>query len=94
MTTAFAWFVRGFPGKAWQANPVGCLLVPLAPVVAIWLVLCSWLKRPLGFRSVGGPLVGLLVAIVSTSLAFWFLRILGASASLGLAGLTPVERPR
>jgi hypothetical protein len=89
MTTAFAWFTRGFPIKAWRASPAGCLLVPLAPLVATWLALCSWFKRPVGFRSIGRPLIVLLVAIVLSSLVFWFLRILGVSAYLGFAGLPP-----
>ena len=37
--------------------------------------------------------MGLLVAIVSASLAFWFIRFLGAPLNLGLAGLPPVFGP-
>ena len=33
--------------------------------------------------------MGLLVSIVAASLAFWFIRILGASVALGPAGLPP-----
>ncbi len=93
MTTSFAWFTRGHLAKSWQASPAGCLMAPLVAPVAIWLVLCSWLKKPVGFRSVDRPLLGLLVAIVSASLAFWFIRILGAFVHLGPAGLLPVARP-
>jgi hypothetical protein len=48
--------------------------------VSAWLLACVWLKRPVGFRSIGQPLMGLVVAIVSASLAFWFIRILGVSS--------------
>jgi hypothetical protein len=87
MTTAFAWFARGQLDRSWQASPAGCLIALSNPPVAAWLILCSWLGRPVGFRSVEGPMMGLLVSIVAASLAFWFLRILGATVTLGPAGL-------
>jgi hypothetical protein len=89
MTTAFAWFARGRLDRSWRASPAGCLIALSIAPVAAWLILCSWSKRPVGFRSVEGPLMGLLVAIVAASLAFWFLRILGETAALGPAGLNP-----
>jgi hypothetical protein len=33
--------------------------------------------------------MGLLVSIVAASLAFWFIRILGATVAVGRAGLMP-----
>ncbi|MGC8641294.1 MAG: DUF2752 domain-containing protein [Isosphaeraceae bacterium] len=80
MTTAFAWFTRGSLGASWRANPAGCLIALLIVPVSSWLLLCVWLGRPIGFRSIDRPLLGLLIAIVSASLAFWFIRILGASS--------------
>jgi hypothetical protein len=78
MTTSWAHFTRGDLARSWRANPVGCLTAPLVPSVAAWLVLCSWYKRPVAFRSIDRPLMGLLVAIVFACLVFWFIRILGA----------------
>jgi hypothetical protein len=78
MTTAFAWFARGDWGRSWRANPAGLLIALLVIPVSVWLSLCGWLKRPVGFRSLDRPLMGLLVAIVSASLACWLVRILGA----------------
>jgi hypothetical protein len=89
MTTSFAWFARGRLGRSWQASPAGCLIALLTVPVATWLILCSWLRRPVGFRSVEEPLMGLLVAVVAASLAFWFVRILGSTVALGPAGLPP-----
>lgn len=90
MTTAFAWFTRGFPLRAWRASPVGCLMVGLIPWVATWLGLCSWAGRPLVSRSLGRSLMGLVVGLVFASLVFWLLRIFGASAYLGFNGLPAV----
>lgn len=94
MTTSFAWLVRGRLGRSWRASPAGCLIALLVAPVSCWLILCSWLSKPVGFRSVEEPLMGLLVSIVAASLAFWFLRILGTTVALGPAGLTPPGWPR
>ena len=80
MTTAFAWFTRGSLAESWWANPAGCLIALLIVPVSIWLLVCVWLGRPVGCRSIDRPLMGLLIAIVSASLAFWLIRILGASS--------------
>jgi hypothetical protein len=93
MTTAFAWFARGDPLRAWRANPAGCLIVGLIPGVAAWLILCSWRGRPVGTASLGRALMGLLVGVVFASLMFWLLRILGASTYLGFAGLPTAGVP-
>jgi hypothetical protein len=90
MTTALAWLARGELARAWRANPAGCLIGLLIPAVAAWLLACAALGRPVGCRSVGPPLMGLLVVIVFASLVFWFLRMLGASAHLGFGGLPAV----
>jgi hypothetical protein len=94
MTTSFAWFARGCLGRSWQASPAGCLIALLTIPVASWLILCSWFKKPVGFRSVEGPLIGLLVSIVAASLAFWFIRIIGAPVALSPTGLPPAGWPR
>jgi hypothetical protein len=78
MTTSWAHFTRGDFGQAWRASPAGCLFAGFAPPLAVWLVLCSWLKKAVGFRSLDRPLLGLLAAVVLASLGFWFIRILGA----------------
>jgi hypothetical protein len=90
MTTAFAWFARGSFGASWRASPAGCLIALLIVPVSTWLLVSVWFRKPVGFRSVDRPLMGLLVAIVSASLAFWFIRILGATHSLVPTGLPPV----
>ncbi|MFO0890238.1 MAG: DUF2752 domain-containing protein [Isosphaeraceae bacterium] len=87
MTTALAWLTRGSPMRAWRANPAGCLIGLLIPFVAAWLLLCVWLDRPVGFRSIDRPLMGLVLAVVLLSVVFWILRMLGASAPLGLGGV-------
>jgi hypothetical protein len=94
MTTSFAWFARGDFGQSWQTNPAGCLIALLTIPVACWLILCSWFKKPVGFRSIDKPLMALLVSIVAASLAFWFIRIIGAPVDPGLAGLPPMAGPR
>jgi hypothetical protein len=93
MTTAFAWFTRGCLGQSWRVNPVGCLIALLILPISSWLCVCVWLKKPVGFRSVDRPLMGLLVAIVSASLAFWIIRFLGAPLNPGPSGLPPVFGP-
>ena len=94
MTTALAWFTRGNLGLSWRANPAGCLIGVLIGPVSAWLLACCWFKKPLGFRSVDRPLMGLLVAIVVISLAFWCIRTIGASVRLGPAGLPTTLAPR
>ncbi len=58
--------------------------------VSSWLLVCVWLKRSVGFRSVDRPLMGLLIVIVSASLAFWISRFLGAPLTPGPTGMPPV----
>jgi hypothetical protein len=81
MTTSWAHFTRGEFGRAWRVSPAGCLIAGLVPPLAGWLLLCSWHKKAVGFRSLDRPLLGLLVAIVFASLLIWFIRILGAAVS-------------
>lgn len=90
MTTAFAWFARGFPVQAWRSSPAGCLLVGLIPWVSTWLALCSWHGRPVIARSIGRTLMVLVVGLVFASLVFWLLRILGAGVFLGYEGFAAV----
>ncbi len=93
MTTAWAYFTRGRLGDSWRANPAGCLIALLVPPLVAWLVLCVWLKKPVGCRSMDRPLLAILALSVLTSLAFWIIRILGAPLDLGLPGLPPVLGP-
>jgi hypothetical protein len=76
MTTAFAWFVRGRPVRAWQANPAGSLLAAACVVLIPWLLAGAARGRPVGCRSLEPPLVGLVVAIVALSLLSWTFRVL------------------
>lgn len=94
MTTSFAWFTRGEMGQSWQANPAGCLIAGVTVPLAAWLVLCSQYKKPVGFRSLEQPLMGLLVCLVVLSLTFWMIRIIGVHLGLGLTGPPPVFNSR
>ncbi len=90
MTTAFAWFTRGCFRSSWQANPAGCMMAALIVPVSLWLLACGWLGKAVGCRSVDRPLMGMLVAIVLISLAFWTIRFLGAPLNPAASGLPPV----
>jgi hypothetical protein len=76
MTTAFAWFVRGRFDRSWQANPVGTLLVLTCLLLIPWLLAGAAWGRPIGCRSLEGPLIGLVVATVALSLVSWSIRLL------------------
>jgi hypothetical protein len=76
MTTAFAWSVRGRLDRAWRANPAGSLLALACAALIPWLLSCAALGRPWGARSLEGPLITLLVAIVAFGLAAWTIRLL------------------
>ncbi len=75
MTTSFAWFVRGRPGRAWGANPAGCLLAVSCTVLAPWLLAGAATGRSPGFRSPEPPLIGVVVATVAVSLVSWTIRL-------------------
>jgi Protein of unknown function (DUF2752) len=75
MTTAFAWMVRGRFERAWNANPVGSLLVPTCVVLIPWLLTSSVVGRPYGCRSFDRPLTLLVVATVAFSLVAWTFRL-------------------
>ena len=76
MTTAFAWFVRGRPERVWQANPAGLALAPLCLAMVPWLLAGAVKGRPLGFKTLETPLIGLVVATVALSLLSWTIRLL------------------
>jgi hypothetical protein len=75
MTTAFAWFARGRLDRSWQANPVGSLLAPTCAILIPWLVAGALWGRPIGFRTLEQPLIGLAVATVALSLLSWTIRL-------------------
>src|SRR5262249_2613360 len=75
MTTAFAWFARGQLGHAWEASPAGCLLAITSVPLAVWLLLCAVRAEPVGFQSLQGPLVRLLLGSLVLSGAFWLVRL-------------------
>lgn len=76
MTTSFAWFTRGRFDRSWQANPAGSLLAPTCLVLIPWLLIGAARGRPLGTRSLEGPLIALVVSTVVVSLFFWTLRLI------------------
>lgn len=76
MTTAFTWFVRGRLDRSWKANPAGALVAPVCLALVPWLLAGAARGRPLGFRSVETPLLGLLVAFVALSLLSWTIRLI------------------
>lgn len=79
MTTAFAWSVRGRPEMAWRANPAGSILAPACVVILPWLLAVAISGRPRPFRTVDGPLVGVVLVGVAMSLASWAVRLLWLS---------------
>jgi hypothetical protein len=89
MTTACAWFVRGRIDRSWRANPAGCLLAALSIPLTFWLLACAVRAGPVGFRSLSGPLMGLLLAGCMLSLASWLIRWTASPAALTAAGPTP-----
>ena len=89
MTTAYAWFVRGRIDRSWRANPAGCLLAVLSIPLMIWLLSCAARAEPLGFRSLSGPVMGLLLAGCMLSLASWLIRWTVSPAALAAAGSGP-----
>jgi hypothetical protein len=86
MTTAYAWFVRGRIDRAWRANPAGCLFAALSIPLVFWLLACAVRGGPVGFRSLSGPLMGLVLAACVISLASWLIRWTFSPATLNVAG--------
>ncbi len=86
MTTAFAWFMRGRIDRSWRANPAGCLFAVLSVPLIVWLLACAARAEPVGFRSLSGPLMGLLLAGAVLSLASWLIRWTVSPAALTAAG--------
>src|SRR5207245_5612921 len=86
MTTAFAWFMRGRIDRSWQANPAGCLFALLSIPLMGWFVASAVRDEPVGSRSLTGPLMGLLVAGLILSLAFWLVRLIVSPAVLSRPG--------
>ncbi|CAN5727034.1 DUF2752 domain-containing protein [soil metagenome] len=77
LTTAMSWMVRGRISEAWRAHPVGTLLGPLCLAIVPWMLVSAGSGRPRwGARTVLGPLVGFLVAILALCLLAWTLRML------------------
>ena len=94
MTTAFAWFTRGRVDRAWRANPVGCLFAMASIPVMVWLVACAVRDEPVGFASLTGPVMGLLLAIVAFSLISWLIRSIVSPASVAGPGPSPGDLVR
>lgn len=75
MTTSFAWFARGRFDRSWRANPAGSVLAPVCVVLIPWLMIGAARGRPLGFRTLEQPLIGLVVGTVALSLLSWTFRL-------------------
>jgi hypothetical protein len=75
MTTAFAWFARGRFDRSWRANPAGSLLAPTCLALIPWLLAGAVRGRPIGFRTMERPVIGLVVATVALSVLFWTIRL-------------------
>ena len=75
MTTSFAWFARGRLDRVWESNPAALFLAPACLALIPWLLLGAALGRPIGFRSLETPLIGLVVATVALSLLSWIIRL-------------------
>lgn len=86
MTTAWVWFVRGRVDRSWRANPAGCLFAGLAIPVIVWLLACVARAEPVGVRSVGVALMGLLLGGVAICLVFWLIRWTVTPAALTVVG--------
>jgi len=76
MTTSFAWVVRGKVVRSWQANPAGCVLALLSFPLIAWMVYCAVADKPIGFQSLGDPLLGLILAAVVLSVVVWLVRLI------------------
>jgi hypothetical protein len=75
MTTSFAWFTRGRFGRSWQANPAGSLLAPTCALMIPWLLAGAIRGRPVGFRTIEGPVLAVVGVTVTLSLLFWTIRL-------------------
>lgn len=75
MTTSFAWFARGRLDRVWESNPAALFLAPACLALIPWLLVGAVLGRPIGFRSLETPLIGLVVATVVMSLLSWTIRL-------------------
>ncbi len=76
MTTAYAWVVRGNLGRAWQANPAGCLYALLSVPLAAWFITSAALNRAAGFQSLEKPLSAVILAAVLLGVGSWSIRSL------------------
>lgn len=74
LTTATAQAVRGRLGSAWDANPAGCLFALSSLGIGIWLIRVSVTGRTWPARSLDGPLVLWVLALVSIGLVVWAVR--------------------
>jgi hypothetical protein len=75
MTTAFAWFARGRPDRAWRANPAGSLLAPTCLGLIPWLLASAASGRARGCRTIETPLTVLVAATVAVALVAWTVRL-------------------
>jgi Protein of unknown function (DUF2752) len=76
MTTSFAWVARGQIDRSWRANPAGCVFAVFSVPLMAWLVATAVANQPCGFKSLSRPLVFLIVAAVTLSLAAWLVRLI------------------
>jgi hypothetical protein len=86
MTTAYAWFARGRIDRSWHANPAGSLFAVLSIPMIVWLVACAARAQPVGFRSLSGPMIGLVVISAALISASWLIRCAVSPTGLSAAG--------
>ena len=84
--------MRGRIDRSWRANPAGCLFALLSVPLIAWLVASAVANEPVGFRSLSGPLLGLLLAAVVFSLASWLIRLIVSPGRPGRPGAEPRGR--
>jgi hypothetical protein len=84
MTTSFSWSTRGQIVRSWQANPAWCLYALMTVPFIAWLAWCAVADKPIGFRHLSTPLVGMLVAAVALGLASWLVRSIVLSSAMVL----------
>ena len=94
MTTAFAWMTRGRVDQSWRANPAGCVFALFSIPLMAWFVVSAVRNEPVGFRSLSGPMMGLLTAGVVFCLASWLVRLIISPAELAGPGLGSGEVAR
>ena len=79
--------VRAGPDRSVVAhNPAGCAFAAFSIPLISWLLACAVRAEPVGFRSLSGPVMGLLLAACVLCLATWLIRWTVSPTALTAAG--------